>query len=212
MKSGTNNLHGSLFEYRNDSALQARNVFARTVPHAVHNQYGGSVGGRIIRDKLFFFTDFQGSRDLVGQLATPTIPTMPMRAGDFSASPTIIYDPQTGNTATGAGRTLFPNQIIPSSRISPIFQQYMSFLPPPALPGFSNNIQIATNQHKSIDAFDAKIDYLLNSNNKIAVRYSFCPHQRNQPGIVRSRTVYLRRTFEQWLRRYRPVAQSKPWF
>ena len=183
MKSGTNSLHGSLFEYHNDSALQARNVFARTVPHAVHNQYGGSVGGRIIRDKLFFFADFQGSRDLVGQLATPTIPTMPMRAGDFSAAPTTIYDPQTGNTATGAGRTPFPNQMIPASRISPIFQQYMSFLPPPSLAGFSNNIEIATNQRKSIDAFDAKIDYLLNSNNRIAVRYSLSHINVTNPGL-----------------------------
>src|ERR1041384_1379019 len=86
MKSGTNSFHGSLFEYHSNSALQARNVFAASVPHAVHNQYGGSVGGRIRRDKLFFFGDFQGSRDLVSQLATPTIPTLDMRAGDFTAS------------------------------------------------------------------------------------------------------------------------------
>ncbi len=71
-----------------------------------------------------------------------------MRTGDFSASPTIIYDPTTGNIATGAGRTPFPSQMIPANRISPIFQDYMSLLPEPTLPGLANNIGIATDQTK----------------------------------------------------------------
>jgi hypothetical protein len=183
MKSGGNNFHGSLFEYHSDSALQARNVFATTVPHGVHNQYGGSLGGRILRDKLFFFGDFQGSRDLVGQLATPTIPTLPMRAGNFQASSTTIYDPASGNVATGTGRTPFPNQIIPASRISPIFQQYMSFLPPPTVPGLSNNLQIATDQTKNIDSFDIKVDYLMNPSNKMFVRYSYAHITVTNPGL-----------------------------
>jgi hypothetical protein len=104
MKSGTNSFHGSLFEYHSNNALQARNLFdtTGTTPHAVHNQYGASAGGHILRDRLFYFADYQGSRDLVGQLATPTIPTAAMRTGNFAASPTVIYDPSTGNTATGA--------------------------------------------------------------------------------------------------------------
>jgi hypothetical protein len=183
MRSGTNDFHGSLFEYHNDSALQARNYFATAVPHAVHNQYGGSAGGHIIRNKLFYFSDFQGSRDLVGQIATPTIPTTAMRGGDFTASPTVIYDPMTGNTATGAGRTPFPGQMIPSSRISPIFQQLMSFLPPPSSPGLANNIQIATDQSKSIDSVDAKIDAVLGSNDKLFFRYSLSHIYLNNPGL-----------------------------
>jgi len=122
MKPGSNNFHGSLFEYHRDSDLQARNIFATSVPHTVYNQYGGSIGGPILKDKLFFFGDFQGSRDLEGQIALPTIPTLDMRAGNFTASPTIIYDPATGNP-NGAGRTPFPNQQIPATRISPIAPQ-----------------------------------------------------------------------------------------
>jgi hypothetical protein len=184
MKSGTNAFHGSLFEYHSDSDLQSRNFFATSsAPHAVHNQYGGSAGGHIKRDKLFYFADFQGSRDLVGQLAQPTIPTMAMRQGDFSASPTIIYDPNTGNIATGAGRTPFPNQQIPSNRISTIFQQYMSFLPPPTLPGLANNIQVPTDQRKDIDAFDVKIDYLWSDKNKFFVRYSLSHINVANPGL-----------------------------
>jgi hypothetical protein len=184
MKSGTNAFHGSLFEYHNNSALQSRNFFATSpAPHAVHNQYGVSAGGHIKRDKLFYFADFQGSRDLVGQLAQPTIPTMAMRQGDFSASPTIIFDPNTGNMATGAGRTPFSNQQIPANRISTIFQQYMSFLPAPTLPGLANNFQEATDQRKDIDAFDVKIDYLLNDKNKFFVRYSLSHINVTNPGL-----------------------------
>ena len=97
MKSGTNSFHGSLFEYHSDNAMQARNVFDTTgrTPHGIHNQYGASAGGHIKRDKIFYFADFQGSRDLVGQLATPTIPSTAMRTGNFTASPTVIYDPTT---------------------------------------------------------------------------------------------------------------------
>jgi hypothetical protein len=183
MKSGTNSFHGTLFEYHSNSDLQARNVFAASVPHSVHNQFGGSLGGRIKRDKLFVFGDFQGSRDLVGQLATPTIPTMDMRAGNFAASPTTIYDPQTGNVATGTGRTPFPNQIIPSSRISPIFAQYMSFLPPPTSSALSNNLQIATDQSKGINSFDIKVDYVMDSSNKMFIRYSYAHLNVTNPGL-----------------------------
>jgi hypothetical protein len=183
MKSGSNAFHGSLFEYHNNSDLQARNFFATSVPHGVHNQYGASAGGHIKRDKLFYFADWQGSRDLVGQIATPTIPTMAMRQGDFTASQTIIYDPSTGNKATGAGRTPFPGQIIPANRISPIFQQYMSFLPPPTLPTLSNNVDIATDQTKNIDAFDVKIDYVISASDKMFVRYSLSHINVTNPGL-----------------------------
>jgi len=183
MKSGSNAFHGSLYEYHNDSDLQSRNFFATSVPHGIHNQFGASAGGHIKRDKLFYFADYQGSRDLVGQIATPTIPTMAMRQGNFTASPTIIYDPSTGNTATGAGRTPFPGQIIPANRISPIFQQYMSFLPAPTLPGFNNNIDIATDQTKNIDAFDVKIDYVISAKDKMFVRYSLSHIDVINPGL-----------------------------
>jgi hypothetical protein len=183
MKSGSNRFHGSLFEYHRDSDLQSRNVFAATVPHGVYNQYGGSIGGRIKRDKLFFFGDYQGSRNLDGQLATPTIPTTDMRAGNFAASTTTIYDPNTGNTATGTGRTPFPNQTIPTARISPIAAQYLSFLPPPTSSTLSNNIQIATDQSKSIDQFDIKVDYVISSADKMFVRYSYQHATVTNPGL-----------------------------
>ncbi|HZS51148.1 MAG TPA: TonB-dependent receptor [Bryobacterales bacterium] len=182
MKSGTNDFHGSLFEYHRDSDLQARNVFATTVPHGVYNQFGGSGGGHIIRDKLFFFGDYQGSREIVGQNAIPTIPTMPMRGGDFSASPTTIYDPNTGDSS-GRGRTPFPNNQIPANRISPIAAQYLSFLPPPTTPGLSNNYQGPNSQNKAIDQFDTKIDYVIGANDRMFFRYSFQRAFVTNPGL-----------------------------
>jgi hypothetical protein len=182
MKSGSNDLHGSLFEYHNNSDLQARNVLSTSVPHAVHNQFGAAAGGHIIRNKLFFFGDYQGSRDLVGQIATPTIPTVSMRAGNFLSSPTTIYDPATGSS-TGAGRTPFAGQQIPTTRISPIASQLLSFLPAPTLSGPSNNINIATDQSKNIDSFDTKIDYIIGSKDKVFFRYSFSHIYLLNPGL-----------------------------
>lgn len=183
MKSGTNQLHGSVFEYNNVSALQARNVFATTVPHGVYNQFGGSAGGAIKRDKLFFFSDYQGSRVVVGQIALPTIPTMAFRSGDFSAQSNLIYDPDTGNTATGQGRTPFPNQQIPPRRISPIAQDYLALLPPPNRSGLANNYQGPTGQSKAIDQFDTKIDYIISATDRLFVRYSFQRANVTNPGL-----------------------------
>ncbi|HLX45515.1 MAG TPA: TonB-dependent receptor [Bryobacteraceae bacterium] len=186
MKSGSNAFHGSLFEYHNDSDLQARNFFAYTppkVPHAIHNQYGASAGGHIVRNKLFYFADFQGTNDIVGQTAIITVPTAAMRTGDFSASNTTIYDPATGNTATGAGRTPFPNQQIPLSRISPIFQGYMALLPPPTLPGLATNGNYTTDQTKQIYSVDAKVDYVLDSKNTMFLRYSLAHLNVTNPGL-----------------------------
>src|SRR5262249_45990175 len=183
MKSGTNSFHGSLFEYHRDSALQSRNVFANTVPHGVYNQFGGTLGGRVIRDRLFVFGDYQGSRNLDGQIAIPTVPTTAMRGGNFAASSTVIYDPQTGNVASGTGRTPFPDQTIPSQRISPIAAKLLSFLPPPTSASLSNNIQVANNQSKSIDQFDLKVDYVIDSKNKAFFRYSYQRATVTNPGL-----------------------------
>src|SRR5262249_38515340 len=82
LKSGTNGFYGNTFAYHRDNDLQAKNVFASTTPHSVYNQFGGSLGGRLIRDKLFFFGDYQGSRDVFGTTNLPTIPTTAFRHGD----------------------------------------------------------------------------------------------------------------------------------
>ncbi len=182
LKSGTNDFHGSLFEFHRDNRLQAKNVFASSVPHTVYNQFGGTFGGRVKKDKLFFFGDYQGSRDVLGNSNLPTIPTLPFRSGDLTESPTIIYDPSTGNP-DGTGRTAFLNKQIPSNRISPIAQRILGFIPAPTRPGLNTNFEKPTSQSKVIDQFDTKIDYVIGANDRMFVRYSYQRANSFDPGL-----------------------------
>jgi hypothetical protein len=182
LKSGTNSFHGTTFAYHHDNDLQAKNVFASTTPHSVYNQFGGSFGGRVIRDKLFFFGDYQGSRDVFGNTNLPTIPTGAFRSGDLSAAPTIIYDPSTGNP-DGTGREPFAGNQIPGTRISPIAAKILSFIPSPTRPGLASNFEKPTSQSKSIDQFDIKIDYVASIKDRLFVRYSFQRATVFDPGL-----------------------------
>jgi hypothetical protein len=106
LKSGSNTLRGSLFEYHFDNSLKARPYFlpaGERKPKAINNQLGGTLGGRIIRDKLFYFGSYEGEFDRQTGGRLLTVPTAAIRAGDMTASPTAIYDPFTG-TAAGGGR------------------------------------------------------------------------------------------------------------
>ena len=104
LKSGSNDFHGSLFEFHRNENIQARNTFAVTKAPTTYNQFGGTFGGRVLRDKLFFFGDYQGSRDHLGQVNRGGLPGSAFRAGNLSAGGVVIYDPLTGNTA-GGGRS-----------------------------------------------------------------------------------------------------------
>jgi Carboxypeptidase regulatory-like domain/TonB dependent receptor len=119
VKSGTNTLHGSLFEYHSDQHLKAYAWAAdrtKPSPKYINNQYGGTVAGPIIKDKLFYFMSFEGTGYAQSTPIFAQVPTAVMKGGDLSRSPTQIYDPLTGN-ANGSGRTAFGGNIIPPSRI-----------------------------------------------------------------------------------------------
>ncbi len=119
VKSGTNALHGSLFEDHADRSLEAYQWVAdRTKPKApfVNNQFGGTIGGPIKKNKVFYFVSYEGTRLIQGNSLLAQVPTAAMRTGDLTASPTEIYDPMTG-AASGVGRTPFAGKVIPTSRI-----------------------------------------------------------------------------------------------
>lgn len=140
-KSGTNNLHGSAFETYTGNQLMAKPFFqplGQRIPKLVYNEFGGTVGGRIIKDKLFYFLSYQGSNDRENKSLTTTVPVAAIRGGDMTGSTNPIYDPATG-LATGANRTAFAGNIVPPSRISPISQKIASLLPLPNQAGFTNN-------------------------------------------------------------------------
>src|SRR5262249_29207249 len=139
-KSGTNEYHGSLFEFLQNSLMNARNAFSEPngPPPLRWNQFGGSFGGPIKRNKVFAFGDYQGTRRRTGASLLTTVPTAASRAGDFSAFNTPIFDPLTGD-ANGVGRTQFSNNRIPSDRISPSSTKLLSLLPLPNTGGGAVN-------------------------------------------------------------------------
>ncbi|MEJ7606817.1 MAG: hypothetical protein WKF37_11250 [Bryobacteraceae bacterium] len=140
-KSGTNQIHGSAFEYHTNQQLKAKPFFlpqGQGKPKLVNNQFGGTIGGPIRKDKLFYFLSYEGNFDRQNASRFTTVPTAAIRRGDMSESPRPIYDPNTGDAA-GANRTAFPGNMVPSSRISPISQKIVNLIPLPNLPGLTNN-------------------------------------------------------------------------
>ena len=139
VKSGTNALHGSLFEDHADKSLEAYQWIAdRTKPKLpfIHNQFGGTIGGPIRKNKVFYFVSYEGTRLIQGNSLLSQVPTATMRTGDLSASPTDIYDPMTG-AVSGAGRTPFAGKKIPASRIDSGVQALLTtgLWPTPNKPG-----------------------------------------------------------------------------
>ncbi len=98
------------------------------------NNYGGTVGGPIKKNKLFFFLSWEAMRERSNFTKLTTVPTDPQRAGDFSALAVSLYDPSTGS-ASGVGRTPFPQNIIPLNQQSPITLKMQSYIPEPNLAG-----------------------------------------------------------------------------
>ena len=130
-KSGTNDIHGSAFEFHNDQHLNSRAFFQAAgtdKPLAIYNNFGGTVGGPIKKNKLFYFLSYDGTRQKQSAPGFYTVPTTAFENGDFSAVSTVIYDPNTGNP-DGTGRTPFAGNVIPSNRIDSIAQKIQSYYP-----------------------------------------------------------------------------------
>ena len=141
MKSGTNDLHGSGFEYHADNALKAKPFFLparQRTPKAINNQFGGTVGGPIKKDRLFYFASYEGSYDRQTGSRLLTVPTAAIRSGNMAGSSTEMFDPATGNP-DGSNRTPFPNKQIPTARIDPIVTKILADLPQANLDGLTNN-------------------------------------------------------------------------
>jgi hypothetical protein len=186
IKSGTNQLHGSLFERHTDNQMAAiNNYFTHPgrLSKNIFNQYGFAVGGPIWipkvvhgKDKLFFFGDFQGTkRRQFAAAPNLTLPTTAMRTGDFSAVSTVIYDPFTGNP-DGTGRTPFTGNVIPSNRIDPAAAKMASLLPALTRPNsyFLNYDAYGGTQYNRSN-WDFKVNYSPTNKAMIFGRYSISP-------------------------------------
>jgi len=171
-KSGTNAFHGVAFEYFQNQALRAKQFF-ETGPKGDSklNDFGGTFGGPIKKDTLFFFGSYDGTYERDNRnTGLVTLPTAAIRAGDFTGTGTIIYDPHTGNP-DGTGRTPFPNQAaIP---IDPIAAKILALIPTlaPGAPNTDNYSKSAT-QKLNRNNFDAKVDWNRTSRHSIFAKYS----------------------------------------
>lgn len=160
VKSGTNELHGVVFEYNTNSHFQARNVFYAnpTLPKNIQNQYGGTLGGPIVKNKLFFFVSDEETNRRTNVSRLVTIPTAAQEAGDFSSFGTTIYDPTTGS-ADGSGRTPFANSVVPLARQSRVAQQLISWLPQPTNSALTSNYFATGTSSLDRNAFDGKLNW-----------------------------------------------------
>src|SRR5216683_631701 len=180
-KSGTNAFHGSLFENYRTSGFNAADQFTEHtsgIPSNRWNQFGGSVGGPVIKDKLFFFGDYQGMRNNLHASGNEVVPIDPFRTGDFSSVAAIdpIYDPATGNP-DGTGRTQIQcngvlNVICPN-RISNAAKNLLARLPEPTSPGFNANFQISRPATFDQNQFDTRADYFVTSKTVVFGKFSY---------------------------------------
>jgi hypothetical protein len=194
-KSGSNDFHGDIFEYVQSNSPGfsdfAENPFTYDNPTYHQNQFGGSIGGHILKDKLFFFGDAQLNRQSQGGSVLTTVPTAAERTGNLSdwlaaSSNYQIYDPATGNQTTGLGRTPFPNNIIPTSRLSPQALAIMAYFPLPnsTVEGtpYTNNYAASGAVGITGNLWNTRWDYYLNPKNAIFGRYSYASYTEQAPG------------------------------
>ena len=192
-KSGTNQIHGSVFETARNNyfgiAKARQNPSNFAAPHLVRNEFGGSVGGPIFIPKLyngqnksFFFFAFErfSLRQAANQLVT--VPTMAMRQGDFSGLVNgagiqqVLYDPATTqNAANNYSRTPFPNNIIPLSRISPLAKTLYAATPAPMTadnPLVNSNFNAINSITQTVPNMTVRLDHVFNENNRVYFRFT----------------------------------------
>jgi hypothetical protein len=174
LKSGTNVIHGAVYEFLQNSDLNSRSFFNPSVGHLAYNYFGGNVGGPILKNKLFYFGDILEVRDHEANTNLETIPTTAESTGNLSASPTTIYNPSTGN-ANGTGRVQFPGNIIPPSMINPISAKLLALLPAPntaSSNGINNYFALLPFQKNTL-SYDVKVDYNPTEKDRVTVRLSY---------------------------------------
>jgi len=187
IKSGTNALHGSAFEYHNSNATKAKPFFlpaGERKPKAIFNQMGFTVGGPILKNRLFYFGSYEATYDRQFASRIDTVPTAAIRAGNMSQSPTLIYDPATG-VANGTGRSAFPNNQIPASRMDPVALKLQGMLVQPNSPDLlTANLFSQGNYSFNSKKFDGKINWNPGTKLTVFARGGVQDHDFESGGIL----------------------------
>ena len=189
-KSGTNEFHGALFEFLRNNDADAKNFFAQDATPFKRNQFGGALGGPAIKNKLFFFGDYQGTRFVTSSPGFTSAPTDKMYNGDFSELYDLTQPPDAGGNAYGqiydpfsrvfdkngnvVSVTPFPGNIIPASRFDPAAAKMNAdhIFGTANLSGLSNNLYYLYTNQQTVDQGDGRADYNLSDKDRFFYRYS----------------------------------------
>lgn len=178
LKSGTNGFHGTAYEFLRNQALDARNYFAPTdqpTPKYQRNQFGFSFGGPLIKDRTFFFGDYEGLRSREGITRLANVPTARERVGDFSQLPQQFWPLVPGT------QTQFPGGVIPQQALNPIGLKIAALYPLPNRNVAGQNYAASPVQRDRNDLFDVRVDHKISDASQFAVRYSFTDRNLFEP-------------------------------
>lgn len=197
IKSGGNDLHGSGFWYNNNNAMLAKpfgfalnNTQSQRNPKYVFNQAGGSLGGAIVKNKLFYFGAYEATTRREFATNNATLATPAMRTGDLRegiaiyGTRGIIYDPSTGNQTTGADRTPFAENIIPAARISNVAKLLIAKMPAVGNNFVTNNLFATGGFLFDRHTVDSKVNYNISEKWTAYGRYSVLKYNMNNPGLL----------------------------
>lgn len=165
-KSGTNQFHGTFYEFLRNNAFDARNFFAATEAPRRYNVFGATIGGPVRKDRTHFFFSYEGTRRRDGTTRFLNVPTEREIAGDFSQSAAAVIDPTT--------RQPFASNIIPQSRLDPIGAQLARLWPAPNVPGApSGNRNFRQNAVNRVtgDSYIARVDHVLTAKDRVYGRF-----------------------------------------
>lgn len=173
IKSGTNQFHGSVYEFLRNDKLDARNFFIpRKAPYR-QNQFGFALGGPVIRDRDFFFVNYEGTRIRQGLTLNTIVPSDAFRRGDFSSVTTPVRDPLTGDP--------FAGNIIPTTRINPATAYYLQFIPQQNTP--AGTFVYAAPYSNTQNQGNTRWDHVFSANDTLSARYTINHLDAFNPGI-----------------------------
>lgn len=169
LKAGTNQFHGDVYEFERNKVFDSRNFFSPRIEPLNRNQFGGTVGGPIRKERTFFFVAYDGTRQATSYVGTTVVPTPQKLSGDFSASATPIINPSTGEP--------FPGNIIPTADIDPDAAIIAKYFPQPNQPGSVSNYVRLVPQFNNVDQGFVRIDQKLTEKDSLFGHYAIS-HKR----------------------------------
>lgn len=188
IKSGSNEFHGSLFEYARNRVFDATPFFqpaGSPKPAFNQHQFGGSLGGRLVRDRTFFFAAYEGQRLATQSPGVGNVPLADVRQGRFGS--TNIFDPATTRAnPAGAGfiRDPFAGNVIPSSRFDPVAARLVDLWPSPNQPGTTRNFISNLRRTDSSNQMDSRIDHRFGDRDNVFGRFSFVRSPEINPSVL----------------------------